>query len=216
MGLKSLVNLCFKYRFSFVCLAGAALASSCSIQSEDRFQTGIASWYGTEFDGLKTASGLVFDQNELTAAHPSLPLGSRVAVTHLKSGRVVEVTITDRGPFVGGRVIDLSRAAARALGLEREGTAPVTIERIDGSPIPRSPTYTLQLGSFRNKENALKLQDRADTLLAGRYRTEIATLQARDHSYYRVRVGQFLDRQQAHREARRLAQSGLHVVVVER
>src|SRR6266571_2294638 len=76
-------------------------------------QVGVASWYGPGFHGNRTANGEIYDQYELTAAHPSLPLGTRVMVTNLENGRAVQVRINDRGPFVGGRAIDLSYAAAR-------------------------------------------------------------------------------------------------------
>lgn len=91
-------------------------------------QVGKASWYGPGFHGKKTASGERFDQNRLTAAHPRLPLGSRARVTNLNNGKEVEVTINDRGPHGGGRIIDLSRAAARRLAIG--GTARVSIEAI--------------------------------------------------------------------------------------
>lgn len=91
---------------------------------------GQASWYGPGFHGRKTASGDVFDQNKFTAAHRTFPLGSRARVTHLESGRTVEVEINDRGPYAGGRIIDLSQAAARALGIIENGTARVRVELI--------------------------------------------------------------------------------------
>jgi len=88
--------------------------------------TGLASWYGPGFHGNRTASGEVFNQNELTAAHRSLPFGTRVRVTNLNNGQSVTVRINDRGPFVRGRIIDLSRHAARVLGIS--GVAPVRLE----------------------------------------------------------------------------------------
>ena len=94
-------------------------------------QEGIASWYGPGFHGRRTANGEIYDQYELTAAHQTLPLGTRVMVTSLTNGRVVEVRINDRGPFVGGRVLDLSYAAARVLGMIGPGTMPVRIEVVD-------------------------------------------------------------------------------------
>jgi rare lipoprotein A (peptidoglycan hydrolase) len=83
--------------------------------------TGIASFYGSEFHGRKTANGETFDMSALTAAHRTLPFGTKVRVTHLESGRSVTVRINDRGPFVKGRIIDLSRASAQAIGLEGVG-----------------------------------------------------------------------------------------------
>ncbi|HCK80976.1 MAG TPA: hypothetical protein DIC59_05860 [Candidatus Competibacteraceae bacterium] len=91
-------------------------------------QVGKASWYGPGFHGKKTASGVRFNQNSLTAAHRSLPLGTRARVTNLTNGRKVDVTINDRGPYVGGRVIDLSRAAATRLAMNTSGIARVRIE----------------------------------------------------------------------------------------
>jgi len=91
-------------------------------------QTGEASWYGAQHHGKQTASGTIFDQSELTAAHPSLPFGSRIKVTNLANGKSVEVEITDRGPFAGDRIIDLSQAAARVLEMIDSGTANVRLE----------------------------------------------------------------------------------------
>jgi rare lipoprotein A len=90
---------------------------------------GLASWYGEKFHGRRTASGERFDMNELTAAHPSLPFGTRLRVRNPRNGREVEVRINDRGPFTGGRIIDLSRAAAEAIGLIQAGVAPVVLLR---------------------------------------------------------------------------------------
>ena len=91
-------------------------------------ETGLASWYGARHHGKRTASGEVFNQNHLTAAHPTLPWGTRVKVINLDNGKSVDVRINDRGPFKKGRIIDVSRAAARALGMVRQGIATVRIE----------------------------------------------------------------------------------------
>jgi rare lipoprotein A len=90
-------------------------------------QSGEASWYGNPHHGRRTASGEVFDMHQLTAAHRSLPFGTRVEVTHAETGRSVEVRINDRGPHVRGRIIDLSYAAARALGAVVAGVVPVRL-----------------------------------------------------------------------------------------
>ncbi len=89
---------------------------------------GVASWYGPGFHGNRTANGEVYNQNALTAAHRSLPFGTRVRVTHVRTGRSIVVRINDRGPYVGGRVLDLSAAAARVLGVMSTGVAPVRVE----------------------------------------------------------------------------------------
>ncbi len=98
------------------------------IKSLRQAAQGIASWYGPGFHGRKTASGEKFNQNALTAAHRSLPFGTRVKVTNLNNGRSVVVRINDRGPFTRGRIVDLSAGAARAIGLKSSGTAPVRIQ----------------------------------------------------------------------------------------
>ena len=93
-------------------------------------QTGQASWYGEWHNGRRTASGEIFDQNALTAAHPSLPLGSRVRVTMAETGKSVVVTVTDRGPHHGHRIVDLSRGAAARVGLLDRGTGTVTLSNV--------------------------------------------------------------------------------------
>ncbi|MFA5315326.1 MAG: septal ring lytic transglycosylase RlpA family protein [Candidatus Omnitrophota bacterium] len=90
--------------------------------------TGIASWYGRRFMGKKTASGEVFDPEKMTAAHRRLAMGTLVRVTNLKNGRQVMVRINDRGPYIPGRIIDLSRAAARTMDMIERGLAPVRME----------------------------------------------------------------------------------------
>lgn len=98
---------------------------------EDRrgAEVGLASFYGDGFHGRRTASGARYDMHALTCAHPSAPFGTRLRVTDLETGRAVEVTVNDRGPFAKGRVIDLSLAAARQLGIVRRGLARVRVER---------------------------------------------------------------------------------------
>ncbi len=96
--------------------------------SRRKIRGGIASWYGPGFHGRRTANGERYNQHGLTAAHRSLPFGTRVRVTNLRNGQSVTVRINDRGPFIGGRVIDLSAGAARAIGVYGSGTAPVQLE----------------------------------------------------------------------------------------
>lgn len=96
----------------------------------DYDRTGIASWYGREHAGRPTANGERFDPDAMTAAHPTLPMPSWVTVTRLDTGRSIVVRINDRGPFSPGRIIDLSRAAARRLGIDRDGIAKVRVRRV--------------------------------------------------------------------------------------
>jgi rare lipoprotein A (peptidoglycan hydrolase) len=91
-------------------------------------QVGEASWYGKNFQGKKTASGETFDQHDLTAAHPTLPMGTKAKVTNLETGKSVQVEINDRGPYSKGRDIDLSKEAAKEIGMKKDGASPVKIE----------------------------------------------------------------------------------------
>ncbi|WP_300601392.1 septal ring lytic transglycosylase RlpA family protein [Niabella sp.] len=111
-------------RCLFLLLALLVIGASCSHRISE---TGKASYYADSFIGRKTASGAVFRQNKKTAAHPSLPFGTIVKVTNLKNGRRVKVRINDRGPFVRGRIIDLSKKTARKLGMLDDGVVPVKI-----------------------------------------------------------------------------------------
>ena len=180
-------------------------------------QTGIASWYGPGFHGKATASGAIYDQNDLTAAHQTLPLGSRVLVTNLQNGNTVVVTVNDRGPFAKGRIVDLSYAAGRALGMIAPGTIPVRLEVIESpyklNAIPSSLDYTLQIGSFSRRQSAQELRDR----LAGSYPdVVIIPLHAKDTTYYRVQLGSFSNRAAAEEEARHIEQAGYPVTIMEK
>lgn len=93
-------------------------------------EVGKASWYGPGLNGQETANGETFDQNKMTAAHPSLPMGTQAKVTNLENGKKVDVKINDRGPFVGNRVLDVSEGAAKKLDMKEDGTTQVKIETI--------------------------------------------------------------------------------------
>ncbi len=99
----------------------ALLLAGCATTPKGVYESGVASWYGQKFHGKTTASGKLYDMNAMTAAHPRLKFGTLVKVVSQVSGRSVVVKITDRGPFTGGRIIDLSKAAARKLGILRRG-----------------------------------------------------------------------------------------------
>ncbi|MBW1645363.1 MAG: septal ring lytic transglycosylase RlpA family protein, partial [Deltaproteobacteria bacterium] len=125
-------------------------------------QEGIASWYGRDFHGKKTSSGEIYNMYDLTAAHKELPLGSRVLVTNLENGRQVEVVINDRGPFIRGRIIDLSYGAAKALDMVKQGTALVRLKLLAPPPGWEGKSrngryYGVQAGSFVERRNARKL-----------------------------------------------------------
>ena len=115
-------------------LATLAFSPLTSIAGEPSFkQKGVASYYADRFHGRKTASGVRYDKTALTAAHKSLPLGTKVRVTNLKNGETVEVEINDRGPHVKGRVVDLSKAAARELGMMNAGLVKVQVEIVEAA-----------------------------------------------------------------------------------
>jgi rare lipoprotein A len=125
-------------------------------------ETGLASWYGPPYAGRKGADGKVYDQNAMTAAHLTLPLGSIVRVTNLATNQSAMVKITDRGPFVHGRILDLSLAAAKQIGLYRMGVAKVRIEA--WAPGPRENSlpggrWCVQIGAFPHEEDAIQLKN---------------------------------------------------------
>lgn len=178
-------------------------------------ERGIASWYGPKFHGRRTASGEVFDMHQLSAAHRTLPLGSWVQVTNLDNGRSIPVRINDRGPFVGGRIIDLSYATARVLDMVEDGLAPVHIVMLHTPPsrlIANSRPYTLQVGSFADERNARALKARLDAVTKGGY---ISTATAGGQTFYRVRVGSYDSREAAAQAATRVASYGLTVVLMQ-
>jgi rare lipoprotein A len=181
-------------------------------------QTGIASWYGPGFHGKTTASGIIYNQHDLTAAHQTLPLGTRVLVTNLDNGRSIEVFINDRGPFAKGRIIDLSYAAAESLGMIGPGTIPVRIEVVSSPAdkifvIKDSLDYTLQLGSFSVLENARQLRDRVGSKFS---EVVIVPLNTSTSTFYRVQLGRFSSRSSAEEQARRVTQAGYSVVILEK
>ncbi len=164
-------------------------------------ERGIASWYGKDFHGKKTSNGEIYDMYAMTAAHKTLPLGTYVRVHNLENNRRLEVRINDRGPFVRGRIIDLSYTAAKELGIVGPGTAKVEIVAL-GTPAATdggtgrtfvqgdyfSGNFTFQVGAFANRENAERLKCK----LAEQYKNAHVSLYDRgDKIFYRVRVGAF-------------------------
>ena len=188
-----------------------------SIPQNRLSQTGIASWYGPGFHGKATASGAVYNQNDFTAAHQTLPLGTRVMVTHLANGRSTEVLVNDRGPFAKDRIIDLSYAAAQTIDMVAQGTALVRIDVISSparlQAIRPSLDYTLQLGSFAQLENAQQLRRIIAQSFAD---VTITPLQIEEAVYYRVHLGTFANRSAAEERARQVSQAGYSVIILEK
>ncbi len=123
-------------------------------------EEGVASWYGLPFNGRRTSNGEIYDMYQLTAAHRTLAFNTVVRVTNLTNGKQVEVRITDRGPFVNNRVIDLSLAAARAIEMVGSGTAHVRLELLSGQAAATIGFFGVQVGAFQNEENAERLKNR--------------------------------------------------------
>lgn len=124
-------------------------------------EVGMASWYGPPYSSRRGANGKIYDQNAVSAAHRTLPLGSLVRVTDLEDGRSAMMRITDRGPFVPGRILDLSRGAAKELGMLRAGTARVRVEvYASPKPIYHGGRWCVQIGAFARERTAKKLEKR--------------------------------------------------------
>jgi len=124
-------------------------------------ETGTASWYGPPYHNRQSSNGEIYDMNAMTAAHRTLPLNSVVRVTNLRTGASALVRITDRGPFVEGRVIDLSLAAAKAIDVWRPGTAAVQLEVMDTpAPLESGGRWCVQIGAFHERRTAEDLRER--------------------------------------------------------
>ncbi|GMT43349.1 MAG: lipoprotein, RlpA family [bacterium] len=150
-------------------------------------ERGIASWYGSDFDGKPTASGEIYNMYASTAANKTLPLGTVVRVKNLNNGKTTVVRINDRGPFVKGRIIDLSYKAAKDIGIVRTGTAPVVITIIGGN-YGKVERFTLQVGAFVVRSNAVRLKDRLDPSF---YSLSIRKVRQSGLLLYKVFVGDF-------------------------
>lgn len=169
-------------------------------------EKGIASWYGDEFKGRATASGEIFDPEKMTAAHKTLPFGTVVKVTNLENGKVAELKINDRGPFVRGRILDCSKKGAKDLGFYINGTTKVKLEvakegtgRRGNSPTEvidgdkdkmLDETFTIQVGAFKDIENAKRLKE----ILLKKFGDAYI---AKFMDFYRVRVGHFKNQKEA-------------------
>jgi len=171
-------------------------------------ERGIASWYGTKFHGRRTSSGEPYDMYAMTAAHKSLPLPAYVRVTNIRNGRMVTVRVNDRGPFHPNRIIDLSYAAAKKLGITSTGTGVVEVEVItpgkqpapattitQGAPATPIPGLYLQVGAFLSRLNAERLQMRLAQTDLGR--VHIQPTETGTRSVYRVRLGPITSIEQA-------------------
>ena len=183
-------------------------------------ERGVASWYGNDFHGKKTSSGEIYNMYDMTAAHKILPLGTYVRVKNLNNNRVIDVRINDRGPFVRGRIIDLSYTAAKKLEIVGPGTATVEIvalgtrksSKFSGSedfaytPVDYfSGTFSVQVGAFQDRNNAERLRKNLALIHQDTY---ISSFSNGDYTFYRVRVGRYSSVDQVMNTERLLVENG--------
>ncbi|MBT3463096.1 MAG: septal ring lytic transglycosylase RlpA family protein [Gammaproteobacteria bacterium] len=184
-------------------------------------EVGIASWYGQKFQGRKTSNGEIFDMYLASAAHKSLPIPTMVRVTNLDNGRKIEVRVNDRGPFHDDRIIDLSFAAAKALGFSTQGTAPVVVEALDAINYPEKalkqkqagPKIYLQAGAFQSKVSARNLKrDIEANLMLQRLKAVVRVLESefeKDSTLHKVWIGPIQTSKNEAAVTRILVQMGL-------
>lgn len=189
--------------------------------AEGYVEEGYASWYGTDFHGKPTSCGEPYDMYAMTAAHKTLPLGTHVKVTNLENGASTILRVNDRGPFVSGRVIDLSCRAAQELKSYRKGLARVRVEavqvateqhigkdtywKVDPVPSFRYGQFTIQIGAFREQGNAHRLREK----MATDYRaSQVLPYLDRGLQLYRVQVGTYSDIELARWEMEKLRGKG--------
>ena len=192
------------------------------LSSSDGFsQRGLASWYGHEFHGRRTANGERYNMYGRTAAHKTLPFDTYVQVTNRRNGKRTVVRINDRGPFVRGRIIDLTYTSARELGMVEDGVVPVHIQALGFAHTQRKGSkwvqvyekpasyllgdFTIQVGAFTDRENALRLH----ASLSRTYRNATVNIFDRgSQRFYRVRVGKYSRLDHAETAAKRLQEQG--------
>ena len=183
-------------------------------------EKGMASHYGNEFQGKKTASGERFSPSDMTAAHRKLPLGTKVMVENMETGEKTEVKITDRGPYANPkrRIIDLSKAAANSIGLVEQGVAPVrvTVTEKSAEAQKTSPDeatfFEVQVGAFEDGEEAQQVLSQLQPWFQEAY---LAPRDGPAGEYYRVRIGPFRTKEDAQQIASALKRGGHHVFLDE-
>ncbi len=185
------------------------VTSNLPTKKGELIETGVASWYGPNFNGRLTANGETFDMNGISAAHRTLPFNTEVIVENLDSGKSIRVRINDRGPYAKDRIIDLSKGAAEAVDMIGPGTANVRLFLVKGdlknSRVTdlKVPTYTVQLGSYNALEPA---QVQAQKIKGSR----VETLPLNGGTVYRIYYGIYKDRSKAEKEMRSLTRKGFN------
>jgi len=197
------------------------------IESSHGFrQRGLASWYGKKFHGRKTSNGETYDMYKSSAAHKTLPFNTYVRVHNLYNGKKLDVRINDRGPFVRGRIIDLSYKAAQELGIVGPGTATVEVVALGAAVKPDteiktensykpvdyySGNFTFQVGAFIDRQNAEKIKVELDQKYKNAH---IAEFDNGSEIYYRVRVGKFSTLAQAREQEKVMTDDGYDAIII--
>jgi rare lipoprotein A len=177
----------------------------------DYIDEGNASWYGAPFHGRRASNGEIYDMNKLTAAHRTMAFGTMVKVTNVTNGKSVVVRITDRGPFVENRIIDLSHAAAQAIESIGPGVVPVRLEVVSSGD-PFGGFFTVQVGAFKDKDNADRLRARLNEQYPPATIQQVVTDEG---TFYRVRAGKISGEQNAQKFADELkTREGFHTMVI--
>lgn len=204
-----------KNRILFPLLAFLFFAVSCSTtknvskenyDSGKLFETGIASWYGPNFDGKQTANGEIYDMNKLTAAHRTLPFNSVVKVVNKANGKSVIVRINDRGPYAKNRILDLSKKAAEEIELIKNGTAKANLFLLSNHIIPndlKTPQYSVQVGSYKNLNDAQRISSDIKN-------SRVVKVKINGSIYFRIYVGLFNTVVEAEKQKRKLQQAGIN------
>lgn len=174
-------------------------------------EKGVASWYGPTFHGKPTSSGEIYNMYDLTAAHKLMPLGTIARVTNVGNGRSVVVKINDRGPFVAGRIIDLSYSAANSIDMVRNGTGTVEVEVLKWGEVLTD--FTVQVGAFVMEENAQRLMSRLSRKYPDVY---IVQYETNDKRFYRVRVGVTKELRDAEEIAEALTDEGFSTFITRK
>ncbi len=163
-------------------------------------EMGIASWYGHPYHGRQAADGEIYDMEQMVAAHRTLPFDTWVRVVNLRNAKTVDVRIIDRGPFIDGRIIDLSHAAARAIDLVGPGIAQVRLEILSLPAVATPSAFAVQVGAFRDRGNAERMRERMETA----YGSARMVLRPGDPELWRVLVGTEPTEEQARALASRI------------
>lgn len=226
LKVKTSVDIFFSFKyflFIFLLIVIISCAPKRAPQVEyipEGAQRGIASWYGPEFHGKVTASGEVFNMYEYTCAHREYPFGTKLRVVNLENKKEVICTVNDRGPFVLGRDLDLSYIAAKKIDMLKAGTAEVLMQPIgrDSSYVryvkysPVGGILTIQVGAFKDYENALRLKQALSLKYSNVY---ISKANVKGDIYYRVRIGRFIKYEDAFSLAKSMGQEGYPVIIMK-